>query len=337
MLESFSTTGVGSLPHSDPSEACKVIFECVEIPFWPQLPHRSFLELMVLQYSEGFPFIRIEGENIRLRDRDEQSITSFYEAIDSEEGFPISEEYAAGLYTFIDILKKKKYKFKAIKGHITGPLTFTLSIIDDKKRPIYFDEEMRQLALELLKGKAKWQIKTLNPYADDVLIFIDEPVLSAIGTSTYIGVDNSEVLRLLSELVAYIKSSGGITGIHCCSKADWSLVLSTGLDVLNFDAYFFCDSITLYPDEIRAFIDNGGIIAWGIVPTTDIIRKLTLQDLIGQLESGLTSLERLDISKEKLRRQVLLTPSCGTGSMELNDALRVFSLLKDLRESYVRG
>jgi hypothetical protein len=336
MLESFSTTGIGSLPHSDPSEACEVIFESVEIPFWPQLPHRSFLELMVPQYSEGFPFIRIEGENIRLRDRDEQSITSFYEAIDSEEGFPISEEYAAGLYTFIDILKEKKYKFKAIKGHITGPLTFTLSITDDKKRPIYFDEEMRQLVLELLKGKAKWQIKTLKPYADDVLIFIDEPVLSAIGTSTYIGVDNSEVLRLLSELVAYIKSLRGITGIHCCSKADWSLVLSTGLDILNFDAYFFCDGITLYRDEIRAFIDNGGIIAWGIVPTTDIIRKLTLQDLIGQLEQGLTSLERLDISREKLRRQILLTPSCGTGSMEVSDALRVFSLLKDLRESYVR-
>jgi len=107
MLKSFSTTGIGSLPYSDPLDACRVIFDSVEIPFWPQLPHRSFLELMVPQYSENFPFIKIEGENIHVEKADEQATASFYESIARREGFPISREYAAGLYAFIDILKEK--------------------------------------------------------------------------------------------------------------------------------------------------------------------------------------------------------------------------------------
>ena len=98
MLKSFSTTGIGSLPHSDPLEACRVVFDYVDIPFWPQLPHKSFLELMVPQYSEGFPFIRIEGENIHVEKAQDRVLTDFYEAIDTKKGFPISEEYASGLY-----------------------------------------------------------------------------------------------------------------------------------------------------------------------------------------------------------------------------------------------
>ncbi|MBI4698042.1 MAG: hypothetical protein HY758_03820 [Nitrospirae bacterium] len=338
MLQSFSTTGIGSVPHSDPFEACRVIFDSVTIPFWPQLPHRSFLELMVPQYSEGFPFIEIKGENIHLKEQaGEKETASFYEAVADGKGFPISREYAAGLHEFIDILKKKEQKFKTLKGHVTGPLTFTLSITDDQKRPVYFDEEIRQLSLELLKGKAIWQINTLREYAEEVLIFIDEPILSALGTSTYIGVDNAEALRLLRELVSCIKASGAIAGIHCCSKADWPLVLSSGIDVLNFDAYFFWDSLGLYPEEIRTFVNNGGFIAWGIAPTTEAVRGLNVQNLREQLERGLSSLEKTGISRERLTRQVLLTPSCGTGSLQMEDALKVFKLLKELRDGYVNS
>lgn len=337
MLQSFSTTGIGSLPHSDPVEACRVIFDSVDIPFWPQLPRKSFLELMVPQYSEAFPFIKIEGEHIHIvKDVEQEAIAFFYEAIGRREGFPISEQYASGLYAFIEILKKNKQKLSAVKGQITGPLTFTLSLTDNQKRPSYFDEEVRELALELLKGKAYWQIETLRSYAEEVLIFIDEPILSALGTSTYIGVNTAEASRLLSELINHIKNSGAIAGIHCCSKANWSLVLSSQPDVLNFDAYFFGDTLTIYPKEIKEFVDKGGFIAWGIVPTTSEIKKVTLTDLREQLERGLFSLEKIDIPKDKLRKQILLTPSCGTGSMEVNDALKVFSLLKELRDSYVK-
>ncbi|KPK36066.1 MAG: hypothetical protein AMK70_03725 [Nitrospira bacterium SG8_35_1] len=336
MFQSFHTTGIGSLPHTDPEEACRVILDSVDIPFWPQLPHRSFLELMVPQYSEGFPFIRIEGENVIVQQPDEPAAT-FYEAVAGRQGFPISEEYAAGLYAFIDILKKENRRFSVVKGHITGPLTFALSVTDNQKRPIFFDEEMRELSLELLKGKVSWQIDMLKPYADSVMIFVDEPILSALGTSSYLGVSTEDALRMLREIVQYIKGYGGIAGIHCCGKADWPLVLSAEPDVFNFDSYFFWDTLGIYPEEVRRFIENRGFIAWGVVPTTDIIRQVDLQGLKDQLERGLTALEKAGIAREILRQQVLITPSCGTGSLTAEDALKVFSLLKNLRNSYVEG
>ena len=337
MFQSFNTTGIGSLPHTDPVEACNIILDSVDIPFWPQLPHRSFLELMAPQYSEGFPFVRIEGENMRVEQAEAAALSAFYEAIADKAGFPVSKEYAAGLYAFIDILERKNLHFDVIKGHITGPLTFTLSLTDNQKRPVYFDEEMRELSLELLKGKVRWQIDMLKPYAGKVLIFIDEPILSALGTSAYIGVSNDEASRMLKEIVGHIKDRGGIAGIHCCGKADWPLVLSSGIDVFNYDSYFFWDTLSIYPEEIKSFIDNNGFIAWGVVPTTDIIRGVDIQGLREQLERGLTSLEKTGIPKDKIRQHALITPSCGTGSLNIEDALKVFSLLKDLRNSYVRG
>ncbi|MBI4847623.1 MAG: methionine synthase [Nitrospirae bacterium] len=337
MFQSFSTTGIGSLPHTDPAEACNVILSSVDIPFWPQLPHRSFLELMVPQYSEGFPFIKIEGEHVNIIPGEEKAISVFYETIAGNSGFPISQENAAGFYAFLEILKRQDRKLDTVKGHITGPLTFTLSVTDDQKRPLFFNDELRELALELLKGKASWQINMLKPFAGKVLIFIDEPILSALGTSTYIGVNTAEASRMLQEIVKHIKNSGGIAGIHCCGKADWPLILSSGIDVFNFDAYFYWDSLSLYPDEIKSFINNNGFIAWGVVPTSDMIRGVTLQGLCDQLERGLTSLEKIGIPREKIRRQALITPSCGTGSLVTEDALRVFSLLKDLRNQYVKG
>jgi len=337
MLKSFNTTGIGSLPHTDPEEACRVIFDSVDIPFWPQLPHRSFLELMVPQYSEGFPFVKIEGENIHLKKAAEDTQALFYETIAAGSGFPISEEYAAGLYTFIDILKKRGQKFDTLKGHITGPLTFTLSLTDEQKRPLFFDDELKELALELLKGKVSWQLEMLSPYAENQLLFIDEPILSALGTSAYIGVNMEEAARLLRELVKQIQDSGAKAAIHCCSKADWPLVFSTGLDVFSFDAYFFWDTLSIYPEEVKKFINKGGFIAWGVVPTTDAIREVTLKGLREQLERGFSSLEKIGIPGEKLREQSMLTPSCGAGSLEKEDALKVFSLLKELKESYVRS
>jgi hypothetical protein len=335
MFTSFHTTGIGSLPHTDPGEACKIILDSVDIPFWPQLPHRNFRESMVPQYSEGFPFIRIDGDNVHVDQAEEPALSDFYEAIADKKGFPISPEYAAGFYTFIDILKKHNKHFDVIKGHITGPLTFALSLTDKQKRPIFFDEEMKELSLELLKGKVSWQIDMLKPFAEKVLIFIDEPILTALGTSTYIGVSNDEAARMLKEIVDYIKTCGGIAAIHCCGKSDWPLALSSGIDVFNFDAYEFWDTLSIFPEHMKSYIDHGGFIAWGVVPTTDAIKGVDLQVLKEKLENGLTSLEKIGISRDKLRQQVLITPSCGTGSLNIEDALKVFSLLKDLRNTYV--
>ena len=81
MLKPFLTTGIGSLPYESAEEACRVILDIFDIPFWPQLPRLSFNELMIPQYSEGMPFVRIDNERrtVWIEKNGSDELDRFYE------------------------------------------------------------------------------------------------------------------------------------------------------------------------------------------------------------------------------------------------------------------
>ena len=331
MIKPFSTTGIGSLPQRSAEEACRVVLKTFDIPFWPQLPSLSFKEFMIPQYSEGMPCFRLDNERktfwIDRSPSDE--LERFYESWTEDSRIAVSEDYAKGLHRFVEIIKSSR--FPILKGHITGPLTFTLGLKDDAGRPIYFDEEFREIALMLLKAKTRWQTDLLKTYADAAIIFIDEPILSALGSSSYLGVSSEETLRLLREMAVTIKSEGALSGIHCCGNADWQLVLQCGADIINFDAYDYTDTLALYHDELRHHLESGGWLAWGIVPTSDVINGTTLETLKARFYNSLELLSQ-HIPDVLLKERIILTPSCGTGSRSVEEALKIFQLLMRLKE-----
>ncbi len=329
------TTGIGSLPLTDVEEACRLVLECgIGIPFWPQLPKRGFRELMIPQFSEGMPGVNLDEVKERIwvdmGDSRDEVVYRFFENFLNEDPslFSISEGYAAGLKRFMELLEGRHYDY--LKGQITGPITFTLGLADNNRRAIYYEEELRDIAVKLLCRKAEWQIELLSSYADKVIIFIDEPMLSAFGSSSYIGVESTAVMNAIDEIVNVIHQKEGVAGIHCCGNTDWSIITSTEVDIINFDAYHFMGSITIYPDAIRGFIERGGILAWGIVPTSKDIINEDANTLKVRIDEGMRLFESFGISKELLESQCLITPSCGTGSMEIDDARKVFSVLVEL-------
>jgi len=332
VFKPFETTGIGSLPFTDPEEAVKLVLEGCDIPFWPQLPKRSFKEYMIPQYCEGFPCIEVDEEKkqVSLKATTQEDLNAFYEAISKGEAFPISGDFAAGFYAFKEALKKGSTY--AIKGQITGPLTFSLGLKDPEGRYLYFNEELREIALMLLSAKARWQIEVLKEYAEQVIMFIDEPILSALGSSSYLGVSTDEAGRMLKTLVEEIHSAGAISGIHCCGKADWALVIETGVKILNFDAFDYFDAFNAYSGEIASFVQRGGLIAWGIIPTTDAINTTSLDKLKEKLTGQIETLGRV-LPVDTIKSHSLLTPSCGAGSRTVQEARRVFQLLVSLKEA----
>jgi methionine synthase II (cobalamin-independent) len=332
MFEPFTTTGIGSLPLTTPEEACRLVLDTFDIPFWPQLPRASFLESMIPQFSEGMPFLRIDSKRESLWvERDQgASLTEFYETYSENWKSAISEGYAKGLHTLLRLLKDKTHK--TLKGQITGPLTFTLGLKDSEKRPVYFDEELREISLMLLKAKIRWQTEILKPYAENIVIFIDEPILSALGSTSYLGVEPQDTLRLLKEIVNCIRYAGGIPGIHCCGNANWPAVIESGAEIISFDAYGYIDTIAIYPEEFKGFLKEGGYLAWGIVPTTEMIREENPDSIKKRLYDGLAILSK-SIPTALLLSGILLTPSCGTGSMSIEETLKVFKLLKNLKKA----
>jgi methionine synthase II (cobalamin-independent) len=331
MLKPFSTTGIGSLPLLDAREACRLILGTFDIPFWPQLPKVSFREHMIPQYSEGMPFARIdvEKETVWVERNSSDELERFYESWTEESRIAISEDYAKGLHTFLSMGEGGRFDY--VKGHVTGPLTFTLGLKESEGKAVYFDEELREISLMLLKAKTRWQIDMLKQHADGVIIFIDEPILSALGSSSYLGVDSEEALRLLKEMTAAVHSAGAVAGIHCCGNADWPLVIRSGADIINFDAYDYVDTIALYPVEFTDFLESDGRLAWGIVPTSDAVRDETPETVRARFDKGMENLSRT-IPQSLLLSGILLTPSCGTGSRTVDETLKVFQLLMRLKE-----
>jgi hypothetical protein len=325
------TTGIGSLPHHSAIDGCRLVLSSFDIPFWPQFPKISFKEFMIPQFSEGMPFLKLDPDKqlIWVGGNTSDELERFYESCTPESRIAISEDYAQGLHAFLRMIKGKR--FSILKGHVTGPLTFTLGLKDDAGRATYFDEEFREISLMLLQAKTRWQIDMLRQHADNVIIFIDEPILSALGSSSYLGVSTEEALRLLREMVKTIKAEGGTAGIHCCGNADWPMVMKSGADIVNFDAYDYLDTLALYYEDCRNFLEKGGYFAWGIVPTSDAISGENPDSIRERFQTGLQTLSR-HIPQDLIRSNMLLTPSCGTGSRTVEEAVKIFQLLMRLKE-----
>jgi hypothetical protein len=106
---------------------------------------------------------------------------------------------------------------------------------------------------------------------------------------------------------------------------------------VNFDAFSYLEYFFLYPAELRRFINAGGAIAWGVVPTFGFTGRETLDDLSGRLQEGLTRLQALGLDPGRVARQSLLTPACGMGTMEPAASDRVLALLGGLSQRFNPG
>jgi methionine synthase II (cobalamin-independent) len=331
MLEPFTTTGIGSLPHHSVTDGCRLVLSSFDIPFWPQFPRISFKEFMIPQYAEGLPFLRMDTEKqtVWVDRNGSDELDRFYESCTVESRIAISEDHAQGLHALLRMIKGRRFAY--LKGQVTGPLTFSLGLKDASGKALYFDEEFREISLMLLQAKTRWQIDMLKQHAEKVVIFVDEPILSALGSTSYLGVNSEETLRLLREVTATIKAEGGIAGIHCCGNADWPMVMQSGADIVNFDAYDYLDTLALYHEECRYFLEQGGFFAWGIVPTSDAITGETPDSLRDRFRQGVRKLSE-HIPRDLLLSRMILTPSCGTGSRSVDEAVKIFQLLIRMKE-----
>jgi len=161
-----------------------------------------------------------------------------------------------------------------------------------------------------------------------VVIFFDEPVLSALGAAAYMMIHNEDVINGLNEVVEISHNAGALAGVHCCGNMDWGLLASTRIDIIAFDAYFYGAKVALYPEEIQAFLERGGFMAFGLVPTdVEKLRTETPDSLRTKHESIIQKFVSKGIAENLLREQVLFTPSCGMGALLESDAATVLRLL----------
>jgi len=328
-------TGIGSLPHTDPQEAVDLVFKYLpEIPFWPQLPKRSPKEGMLAQFSENLPCLRMTGDGLIFEGRrQEEELEAFYgKVIEGDlEYFKIGRDFAAGLYSFYDRLKKSGAPkgMRALKCHITGPFSFAASINDEREVALLHEPTFMQVIIKALAMKALWQIKLLKEFSDKIIVFIDEPYLAAFG-SAYTPVNREDVLKAMTELTGEIKSQGVLTGVHCCGNTDWSVFTDIeSLDIINFDAFGFLERFVLYAENLSGFLKRGGVICWGIVPTQDFSEAQSADLLVQKIIAGIDLLAKKGLDRRLLLDNLLVSPSCGLGTLYKERSGKIFALLSE--------
>jgi len=272
----------------------------------------------------------VEGEEIYIDTSEELSeplaqIWRDHEA-KALKGYAMTKEEAAGLFAFLSADLKNAVM---IKGQITGPISCGLSLKDQKQQSILYNNTIIEALAKYLALKAAWQEQMLSSLCPNTMIWVDEPFMSAYG-SAFVPLSKEQVIPVLEEI---LKGIQGIKGIHCCGNTDWSLLLSLPIDVLSFDAYNYYQNFSLYPKEVKSFMERGGVIAWGIVPNDELnLGKETVPSLKDRLEEAIAPFDRYNIPFHQLMRQSLLTPSCGLSPLSPDGAVIALETLAELSQ-----
>ncbi|MBE0480406.1 MAG: methionine synthase [Dehalococcoidia bacterium] len=329
-------TAIGSMPHINPEEACSAVLDNLpDIPAWPQLPRRSFLENMYVQFSEDFPGIKVEEDRIwvdRAQDLNGGLERLYADYLENRADVrPVSYENARGLHVFLDRAHDHR---KAVKGQITGPVSFGLAITDQDRRPLLYDDALSDAVAKHLRLKAAWQERTLRSVSKNPIISVDEPYLASLG-SAFIPLSQERVVVLLEEVLGGIS---GLRAIHCCGNTDWSTLLRTSIDILSLDAYNYGETLSLYASEVEDFLRRGGIIAWGVVPTeAPALARESAASLLERLGDMMKSLAAKGVSRGLLNSRCLITPSCGLGSLSVEEAEKALRITAEVSAGFRQG
>jgi hypothetical protein len=299
------TTAMAVMPHRDPDRALEMALS-LDIPFWPQLPHMSYREDMYVQASEHFPGMILDMEHRRLGFSMERFIAELDEAMAHMEEpayFDVSPDYSVVYHRFLAMELRDR---PAIRGQMEGPISFGFNVLDQDGRPILFDDTVRPFMFDFMARRVNAQLDRLRALNPNAFMYVDEPGLQFLF-SAMAGYGDMAARGDMERFFSLIRRP---RGVHLCGNPDWDFLLGLDLDILSLDVYRNGEIFASYAPAIRRFLDRGGVLAWGIVPTNwEPFRQETLESLEGRLTDVWTALARRGMDKEWLLSRSLLSPA----------------------------
>jgi hypothetical protein len=255
------TTAMGIMPHADMEKALELSLS-LDIPFWPQLPNVSYYEDMYAQASEYFPGIMVDIKNKRISfdSREfEHQLTTYSEKILDPTTFSLSEKYSVVYHHF---LNRNLRNYTAIRGQLIGPVSFGFKVADENNMPIIYHEQVRALLFDFFKQKINAQYREMHNQNDNAFVWLDEPGLGWVfsGLSGY---NDQQAKREYQGFVQELDSPGAL---HLCAKVNLPYLLELGAQIVSFDAYQLELMPIGYTSAVVSFLNDGGLISWGIVP-----------------------------------------------------------------------
>ena len=324
------TTAMAVMPHRDVDRALEKA-QSLDIPFWPQLPHVSYYEDMYVQASENFPGILLDTEERTLRFSMEKFMDELEECLARFEDpayFDISETYSAVYHRFLALDLSER---PAIRGQLEGPISFGLNVTDLEGRSILYDDTVRPFLLEFMARRLNVQLDRLKALNANAFMFVDEPGLQFLFSAmTGYG---DQAAR--TDMEVFFDRVDRPRGVHLCGNPDWDFLLGQDLDVLSMDIYTNAEVFSSYAPSIRRFLDRGGVIVWGIVPTNfEPFENENLTSLEKRLEEVWSDLQARGIDRDFLLSRSLLSPAtcCLVNPDGEKTVEKAFEMIRELSE-----
>jgi hypothetical protein len=292
---------------------------------------------MYVQAAEHFPGILLDMEKRTLHfsiERFAEELEAAMARFDDPALFDISETYSAVYHRFLSLDLAGK---PAIRGQLEGPISFGFNVLDQDERPILFDDTVRPFMLEFMAKRINVQLERLSAMNPNAFMFVDEPGLQFLF-SAMAGYGD---LKAKADMDMFFSLVDRPRGIHLCGNPDWDFLLNLDLEVLSLDIYTNAEVFSAYGTSIRKFLDKGGRLVWGLVPTgMEAFASEEIPSLIHRLETVWGVLGKKGIDREHLLERSMLSPAtcCLINPDREKTVERAFATVREisrqLREKY---
>jgi hypothetical protein len=303
-------TTIGSLPHVDPRAAATFVLERQpRLPAAPSLPARSGRERMIAQAAWGIRGVSVlEDGSLELDER-------LVDPCAPLTSVGIDGDPFVALRAFLGAVAGRS---GPIKLQLTGPVTLGIAL-HSLGLPADRAFAVAGAAVQARAATLVAAAQETAPLAP-LVVFVDEPGLTAAMQPGF-PLDANRTIDLVSGTLALLEHHA-ITGLHCCGYADWRVVLQAGPQILSLPVGM---GAVEHAGAMSAFLEQGGRIAWGAVPTSGPL-GMAPDRLWQHLSAEWCGLTQGGCDPVLLREQALVTPACGLAAHTEQQADLVLSL-----------
>jgi len=319
-----ATFAIGSLPHREIDEAIEFAWRTTKIPTIPSLPRRSPAEAMIAQALVGIEGVSVGQYGGIGVDVSQLDVGHFITTDISSDAYAT---FAAFLDTFHE---HNTHNVDVVKWQFVGPVTLGAALLR-----VGLDARTAfPLALQAVRSHVEALEAEVARVCGDItqIIMFDEPSLDE-ATDPDFPLATEEIIDLISGALAVVTPQN-LSGVHCCSRTDWALLLATGAHVIsipvpNTASEEEMDAMVASASRISDHMEHGGHIAWGSVRTDGPIGG-SAERAWKNLMECMCALVRAGVDPVQLRTMSYITPACGLATHTEGVAESVFSTVRNV-------
>ena len=244
------------------------------------------------------------------------------EAMVAQASEPVDGVGFTGFRSFLDLGARIRHDGQPVKWQFVGPVTLGVELMN---AGLSSNEAFAQATATVRSRLAELSALVTTEFpSSPQLVLLDEPWFADLMSPGF-PIPADEAVDLLSSAMAALPATT-VVGVHCCAPCDVAMLLASGPSVVSLTV---SSELVDWAGYISRFLDDGGTIAWGVVPTGGPL-PATADRHWRALSDLWCSLVQRGCDPVLLRQQSLVSPQCGLSGHSVGVARRIARLTSEV-------